>query len=136
MQRMSRALSGASPSSVLCRYVNGAILDPSESEEATTGLLQAGAAGEDDDDGPPTAVTSSAVVQTSAAAAGGRLEASGTEVSLHGRPAPTGPTPGAARTGSIASLRSSWKLKYQDFLPDRKHGRFAKWNPSSSEHFQ
>ena len=127
---MSRALGGTSPS-VLRRYVNGGILDPSESEEATTGLLQAGATGDDDDDAPPTTMTST-VVQT---ASGKRLEASGTEVSLHGRPAATAPALGG-RTSSSASIRSSWKLKYQDFLPEKKHGRFAKWNPSSSEHFQ
>ena len=131
---MSRALSGTSPS-VLRRYVNGGILDPSESEEATTGLLQASATADDEDDGL-TNTTTAAVIQTSTAASGGRLEASGTEVSLHGRPAPTtAPAPGG-RTSSSTSIRSSWKLKYQDFLPERKHGRFAKWNPSSSEHFQ
>ena len=130
---MSRALSGTSPS-VLRRYVNGGILDPSESEEATTGLLQASATADDEDDGLPT-TTTSAVIQTSTAASGGRLEASGTEVSLHGRPAPPAPAPGG-KTSSSTSIRSSWKLKYQDFLPERKHGRFAKWNPSSSEHFQ
>lgn len=112
--------------------MNGAILDPTESEEATTGLLQAGATADDDDDAP---MATAAVVQTTTTASGGRLEASGTEVSLHGRPAATGLT-SAARTSSTASIRSAWKLKYQDFLPDRKHGRFAKWNPSSSEHFQ
>jgi len=120
--------------SVLGRYVNGGILDPSECEEATTGLLQAGAAADDEDDAPPTAVTS-AVVQTSTAAAGSRMEASVTEVSLHGAPTTAGPT-AVVRTSSMASVRTSWKLKYQDFLPDKKHGRFAKWNPSSSEHFQ
>ena len=130
---MSRGLGGASPSLLRC-YVNGGILDPSESEEATTGLLQAGAAGDDDDDAPPTTTTST-VVQTSAAPPGGRLEASGTEVSMHGRPATTGPISGG-RTSSNTSIRSSWKLKYQDFLPEKKHGRLAKWNPSSSEHFQ
>jgi len=135
---MSRGLGGGSPS-VLRRYVNGGILDAGESEEATTGLLQAGATDEDDSG---LAAPSSAVAPTSAAAAGGRLEASGTEVSLHGRPAAAataataGPAP-AVKTSSTASIRSSWKLKYQDFLPDRKHGRSsAKWNPSSSEHFQ
>jgi len=122
--------------SVLRRYVNGGILDPSESEEAITGLLQAGATADDDDDGPPTTTATSAVVQASTAA-GGRLEASGTEVSFHGRQAAAAPPPtGAGKTSSTTSIRSSWKLKYQDFLPDRKHGRFAKWNPSSSEHFQ
>ena len=131
---MSRALGGTSPS-VLRRYVNGAILDPSESEEATTGLLQAGAAADDDDDALPPSVVSSAVVQTSTAAPGGRLEASGTEVTLQGRPVTTGSTT-AGKTSSTASIRSSWKLKYQDFLPERKHGRSSKWNPSSSEHFQ
>jgi len=127
---MSRALSGTSPS-VLSRYVNGGILDPSESEEATTGLLQAA---DEDDDAPPT-TTTGAVVQTSTTTSGGRLEASGTEVSLHGRPSTTAQVP-AGRTSSLASIRSSWKLKYQDFLPETKHGRSAKWNPSSSEHFQ
>jgi len=133
---MSRALGGTSPS-VLRRYVNGGILDPSESEEATTGLLQAGAAGDDDDDGPPPTTAPSAVVQASALGSGGPLEASGTEVSLHGRPAATsGPAP-VGRTSSSASMRSAWKLKYQDFLPDKKHGRSSgKWIPSSSEHFQ
>lgn len=131
---MSRALAGTSPS-VLRRYVNGGILDPSESEEATTGLLQAGAAGDDDEDALTPNITSSTVVQTSTAAPGGRLEASGTEVSLHGRPATTGPAP-ASKTLSTASIRSAWKLKYQDFLPDKKHGRSSKWNPSSSEQFQ
>ena len=132
---MSRGLSGASPS-LLCRYVNGAILDPGESEEATTGLLQAGAAGDDDDEAPLTTTTAtSTVIQTSTAVPTGRLEASGTEVSTHGRTVNT-VAASAGRTSSNTSIRSSWKLKYQDFLPDKKHGRIAKWNPSSSEHFQ
>jgi len=134
---MSRGLSGTSPS-LLRRYVNGSILDPSESEEATTGLLQAGAAGEDEDDAPPT-ITTVPPVLTAVSAPGGRLEASGTEVSTHGRPTAGGggqTAVGGGRTSSNTSMRSSWKLKYQDFLPDRKHSRVAKWNPSSSEHFQ
>jgi len=132
---MSRGLTGTSPS-LLRRYVNGTILDPrSESEEATTGLLQAGAVGEDEDEAPVTA-TNAPVVTAAAPAPGGRLEASGTEVSAHGRPASSGPTAVGGRTMSNASIRSSWKLKYQDFLPDRKQSRIAKWNPSSSEHFQ
>jgi len=126
-------MSRTSPS-LLRRYVNGGILDPSESEEATTGLLQAGATGDDDDDAPTT-TTNSTVVQASAAAPSGRLEASGTEVSMHGRQVTTVQAAGG-RTSSNTSIRSSWKLKYQDFLPDKKHGRIAKWNPSNSEHFQ
>lgn len=86
----------------------------------------------------------------SSSAAGCQLNASGTEISLDGQAAgrATHATVGSAASvgggggsgkpagSSTASLKTSWKIKYQDFLPDKKGTGAAKFDPVTSEHFQ
>ena len=86
-------------------------------------------------------------------AAGSQLNASGTEISLDGptsRAAPptagaghgaSGPGTGSGSGGrvtgsSTVSLKTYWKLKYQDFLPDKKGAGSVKFDPVASENFQ
>ncbi len=129
--------------------------------DATAGLLQhAGSGPEDDDDGlvsttvadGPAAERHTAITATpagssgSATVAGSQLNASGTEISLDGvrtvgqtigSTAMTGSgKSGGAGATSTVSLKTAWKLKYQDFLPDKKGAGANNFNPISSEHFQ
>lgn len=144
------------------RYLNGRMLDGQE-PDATAGLLQhAGSGPEDEDDGPvPTTVVDglaserhtaivaapAATTGSSAVVAGSQLNASGTEISLDGVRAVAPPAGsnviqgsgkgGGGGTTSMVSLKSSaWRLKYQDFMPDKKGAGANNFNPISSEHFQ
>jgi len=145
------------------RFINGRRMDQQDKEpDATTGLLQhTGSVADDDDDVVGTSVTDWMESTSSKAAnghgqgigvapaAGSQLNASGTEISLDG---PAQRAVQASGAGSVACggngngsgkggsstalLKTAWKLKYQDFLPDKKGAGAANFDPITSENFQ